>query len=248
MPCCVVLKKCPWSVSKQLRYNYAASQIHGSLNIPKGGSFLPRLVCDLTLHGCTSSFPEHNQSVLGAGTILTALNSLLWVVRMGSWCAAGIHPSLNEQKRLWMKVFVWCVVRPAGRHDGCQTDETGMEKRMDLVFHRERAQPKPAFWALLQTLALRCVVPWVWACDPILCVFNFLYLKPELDLHSSESGVWDVLSVTAPPLMGPVFTAFRDNDNFLSPKFIPCLPCAFSCSDFPARLHQMLLLDEVSFF
>ena len=95
---------------------------------------------------------------------------------------------------------------------------------------------------------LRCVVPWVWACDSVLCVFSFLYLKPELDLHSSEARVWDVLSVTASPLMGPVFTAFWDNDNFLSPKFIPCSPCAFSCSDFPARLHQMLLLDEVSFF
>ena len=22
-----------------------------------------------------------------------------------------------------MKIFVWCVVRPAGRHVGCQTDE-----------------------------------------------------------------------------------------------------------------------------
>lgn len=147
-----------------------------------------------------------------------------------------------------MKVFVWCVVGPAGRHVGCQTAETGMEKGMDLVFHRERAPPEPASCALLQTLALRCVAPWAWAWGPVLCVFSFLYLKPELDPRSSEAGVWEVLSVTAPPLMGPVFMAFWDNDNFLSLKFIPCSPCAFSCSDFPARLHQMLLLDEKNFF
>lgn len=131
--------------------------------------------------------------------------------------------------------FEWrSLVR--GRLVGCQTDETGMEEGVDLALQRERAPPKPAFWALLQTLSVRCVVPWVWAWGPILCVFSFLYLKPELDSHSSEAGVWDVLLVTAPPLLGLAFTALQDNDNFLSPKFIPCLPCAFSCSDFPARL------------
>ena len=137
MPHCMVLKKCHWSISQQLSYSYPASQIYGSLNIPKGCFLLPRLLCDLILHRYTSSFPEHNLSVLGAGTTLIALNSLLKVVHTGSWWASDLHPSLNEQQGLWMKVFVWCVVRPTGRLVGCQTHGTGMEEGMDLALQRE---------------------------------------------------------------------------------------------------------------
>lgn len=107
----------------------------------------------------------------------------------------------------------------------------------------------------LNMLSGHCCRPLPWdmwfpgfeAWNPLLCVFSFQYLKPELDSHPSEAGFWDVLSVMASPLRGPVFMAPRDNDNFLSPKFIPCPPCAFSCSDFPARLI-LVSLARWSFF